>query len=390
LTQPTIYLNNAATSWPKPQEVMDSMLGAVRDLVAPPGRSGSAGLASERALFEARERVAGFIGATDSSRVIFTLNATAALNLAITGLLDTGDHVVTTSMDHNSVARPLARAVDMKKVKVQRVPADGFGLITADQVIDSLTPHTKLIILTHASNVTGGIQPVEEVCSRIGDMGAKRPLVLVDAAQSAGVLPIDVQKTGIDLLAVPGHKSLYGPQGTGFLYISPGVELVPLMEGGTGGQSNLDRQPEHLPDRYESGTPNVPGIVALGEAVNYISRRGVEQIRAHESYLLGILMKGLSGIKGSVLFGPCDPSRQIGMLSFLLEGMDPAEIGSFLEVSRGIIVRVGLHCSPSSHRTIGTFPEGTVRVSPGIFNTEDDVLALIEAVRDLQGARGVS
>ena len=390
MTQRTIYLNNAATSWPKPQQVMDSMIRAVRELVATPGRSGSAGLVSERALFEARESVARFIGASDSSRVIFTLNATAALNLAITGLLDRGDHVITTSMDHNSVARPLARAADRIGVEVDRVVADSFGQVTADQVVDRVTSRTRLIVLTHASNVTGGIQPVEEICSRVRVMSGKRPLVLVDAAQSAGVLPIDVENMSIDLLAVPGHKSLYGPQGTGFLYVSPGVELIPLVEGGTGGQSTLERQPENLPDRYESGTPNIPGLVALGEAVSYISRRGVEDIRAHESHLLQVLIEGLSGIKGAVLFGPCDPSRQIGVLSFHLEGMDPAEVGSFLEGSRDIVVRVGLHCSPHSHRTIGTYPEGTVRVSPGIFNTEDDVLALIEAVRDLQGARGVS
>jgi len=389
LTRPTIYLNNAATSWPKPQEVMEGMARALRELVATPGRSGSAGLASERALFEARETVAEFIGSSDSSRVIFTLNATAALNLAITGLLEAGDHVVTTSMDHNSVARPLARAADVKGVEVHRVQADDQGQISADQIIEKITPRTRLIVLTHASNVTGGIQPVEEICSIVRTVDGNRPLVLVDAAQSAGVLPIDVEKTEIDLLAVPGHKSLYGPQGTGFLYVRPGVELIPLVEGGTGGQSTLERQPEELPDRFESGTPNVPGIVALGQAVSYISRRGVENIRSHESRLLRILTEGLSGIKGAALFGPCDPSSQIGVLSFLLEGMDPAEIGSFLETSRGIIVRVGLHCSPCSHRSIGTFPEGTVRVSPGIFNTEDDVQALVEAVRDLQRARGV-
>jgi cysteine desulfurase family protein len=332
--------------------------------------------------------VAQFVGAGDSSRIIFTCNATAALNLAISGLLVHGDHVVTTSMDHNSVARPLARVGDKQSVSVTRVEADREGVVTPASVLDAVRPETALVILTHASNVTGTIQPVDEISKGLRSAGEDRPRLLVDAAQTAGVLPIDVEASGIDLLAVPGHKALYGPSGTGFLYVAPDLVLDPIFEGGTGGQSTLRRQPELLPERYESGTPNIPGIAALGEAVSFIQEKGLDEIRNHETALFDILISGLREISGVTLFGPCDPRQQVAVVSFSLEGMDPAEVGGFLEETMGIQVRVGLHCSPFSHRTIGSFPEGTVRVSPGLFNSEDDVKALIDGVRKIQEMRG--
>ncbi|NOY87550.1 MAG: aminotransferase class V-fold PLP-dependent enzyme [Deltaproteobacteria bacterium] len=384
----TIYLNNAATTWPKPRCVVEAVLRAMEDLAGTPGRAVTSGLECERAIFHAREEAARFIGASDSSRVIFTPNATAALNLAITGLLKEGDHVVTTSMDHNSVARPLKRAADEKGVEVRRLELSPAGTMEAAGIMDMISPNTRLIVLTEASNVTGSIQPVREVAGAVRAMGENRPLILVDAAQTAGVLPINVEEDGVDLLAVPGHKSLYGPQGTGFLYIAPGVSLDPLMEGGTGGRSELTRQPESLPDRFESGTPNTPGIVALGKALKFLSDRGLEKIREEEIRLMDILMDGLTGIRGVALFGPHDPMKRVGVLSFNVEGMDPAEVGSFLETTRGIILRVGLHCSPHSHRTIGTFPEGTVRISTGIFNTEGEIIELVQGVKDLLRARG--
>lgn len=385
-----IYLNNAATSWPKPEPVVEKMLWATRELSSTPGRSGSSALAGEREIFEAREEVARLIGAEDSSRIIFTLNATQALNLAITGLLTEECHVITTSMDHNSVVRPLARAEDEIGIEVTRLQADARGMVEAGTVAEAVTPRTKLIILTHASNVVGSIQPVEEVCDILRSREGNRPIVLVDAAQSAGVLPLNVVEAGIDLLAVPGHKSLYGPQGTGLLYIAPGVELVPIVEGGTGGQSTLLRQPDVLPEKFESGTPNTPGIAALGEAVRFIQQKGIENIRDHELKLIGILVEGLSRIQGVDLYGPDSIEDRVAVLSFNIKDLDPAEAGSFLEQTRGIQVRVGLHCSPMSHRTIGTFPEGTVRVSPGVFNTEDDVRSLVEGVEELQKFRGIN
>jgi len=380
-----IYLNNAATSWPKPESVVDRMVWAVKELSAAPGRGGASMV--ERVVFEAREAVAGFIGATDSSRIVFTCSATAALNLAISGFLCEGGHVVTTSMDHNSVARPLARMEDVSSVRVTRVQADRDGCLTPDAVMGSIRPDTTLVILTHASNVTGTIQPVQEISQRLIALGEGRPRILVDAAQSLGVLPVDVTASGIDLLAAPGHKALYGPSGTGFLYIGEGVDLVPLLEGGTGGQSDSRRQPDLLPERYESGTPNIPGIAALGEAVGFISGMGLDQIREHENGLLDILLEGLSGLPGVSVYGPGDSRKQLCVVSFSVEDMDPAEVGSFLEDTAGIRVRVGLHCSPFSHRTIGTYPEGTVRVSPGFYNTEEDIHRFVGGVRDLLAMR---
>lgn len=387
MSEKTIYLNNAATSWPKPQRVIDKLVWAATELMAAPGR-GSAGVRSERVIFEARETVANFIGAADSSRVVFTSNATAALNLAIAGILVPGDHVVTTSMDHNSVARPLARMEDTRSVTVTRVEADPSGIVTAGSVLEAVRPETALVVLTHASNVTGTIQPVKEVSEGLRSAGDGRPRLLVDAAQTAGVLPLDVGDSGIDMLAVPGHKALYGPAGTGFLYIAPDLQLDPVFEGGTGGQSTLRRQPELLPERHECGTPNIPGIAALGEAVSFIREKGTEKIRNHETALFTILVDGLRGIPGVTLFGPCDPRFQVAVVSFRVQGMDSAEVAGFLEETRNIQVRVGLHCSPLSHRTIGSFPEGTVRVSPGLFNTEEDVRALVKGVGELQEMRG--
>jgi cysteine desulfurase/selenocysteine lyase len=373
-----IYLNNAATSWPKPDEVVDRMVWAAKELPTAPGRGGASMV--ERVVFETREAVARFIGATDSSRIIFTCNATEALNLAICGLLEKGSHAVTTSMDHNSVARPLARMEDEKGVTVTRVLANKQGMVTPDAVFRAVRPDTALVVLTHASNVTGTIQPLEEIAGRLLSMGEERPRILVDAAQSIGVIPVDVADSGIDLLAAPGHKALYGPAGTGFLYVAPGVTLDPLVEGGTGGQSTSRRQPDLLPERYESGTPNIPGIAALGRAIEFIEARGLEPIRRHESGLLSLLLEGLAGLPGLTIHGPGDPDLQLAVLSFTVEGMDPAEVGGYLEEMTGVRVRVGLHCSPLSHRTIGTYPEGTVRVSPGIFNTEGDIMAFVDSV----------
>jgi len=381
VTEKIIYLNNAATSWPKPDEVLDRMVWAARELMAAPGRGGASMV--ERVIFESREAIARLIGAADSSRIIFTCNATQALNLAICGLLQPGDHVVTTSMDHNSVARPLARMEDNSGVTVTRVQADREGRVAPEAVLEALRPDTALLVLTHASNVTGTIQPLEQITGELLAWSGRRPLVLVDAAQSIGILPIDVSASGIDLLAAPGHKALYGPSGTGFLYVAEGVTLDPLIEGGTGGLSTMRRQPELLPERYESGTPNIPGIAALGKAVEYIGKMGLERIRRHEAGLTALLLRALAELPGVTVYGPGDPEQQLAVVSFTLEGLDPAEVGGFLEETAGIRVRVGLHCSPLSHQTIGSYPEGTVRVSPGIFNTESDVRALANGVGDL-------
>jgi len=389
MTRPVVYLNNAATSWPKPGGVAEAMARAVSDPLCSPRRSSVPD--GDRAIFAAREELAAFIGAPDSSRVAYTANATEALNLAVLGLLGPGDHALSTSMDHNSLARPLARAAAGGALWEQ-VPADPDGWLPAERILSRVRPGTRLVALTHASNVCGALQPVEEVAEGLRRMGSRRPLLLVDAAQTAGVLPLRVAEAGIDLLAAPGHKGLLGPQGTGFLYVAPGAEPEPLREGGTGGSSTGERQPSTLPDRYEAGTPNTPGIIALAEGVRFLAAREAEAgpgwARSVEEALADALLSELARVPGARVFGPHDPPRRVAVVSFTLPPLDPAEVATFLAEAYGIVVRVGLHCSPAAHRTLGTFPAGTVRVSPGVFNTTADISLLGDALRELVALGG--
>lgn len=314
---------------------------------------------------------------------MFTGNATVALNLAIKGLLRPGDHAVTTSVEHNSVTRPLRRMQEAG-VSVTVVPADSTGAVSAGAVASAFRRKTRLVCLVHASNVAGAIQPAAEVARAARRAGA---FTLLDASQTAGSIPISLRDLPVDLLAAPGHKGLLGPQGTGFLYVREGVPLVPLIEGGTGSRSESDRQPEFLPDALESGTPNSVGIAGLGVSLSWLLRKGVETVRRKEEKLLGELLEGMERIPGVTVFGPRDPSRRISVVSLLVEGKDPAKVGHRLEKEFGILVRAGLHCSPASHRTLGTFPEGTVRVSPGPFTTRREVLAFLAALRKIAGSR---
>jgi cysteine desulfurase family protein len=345
-----------------------------------PGRSGhSLSLRSARDLFVARERLAELFGAADSSRFVFTENATAALNQAIKGFLKAGDHVVTTSVEHNSVMRPLRR-MEQAGVSVTVVPAGRDGIVDAKSVAGAFRPKTRLVAVVHASNVSGAIQPVGEIARAARRRGV---LTLVDAAQTAGAIPIDLAELPVDLLAASGHKGLLGPQGTGFLYVRKGISLVPLVEGGTGSRSEDDSQPDFFPDALESGTPNSVGIAGLAASLAWLLRKGVERVREKEAALLAELIDGMAGIPGVEMFGPMDPARCASLLSFRVEGMDPAETGQRLEKRFGVLVRAGLHCSPNSHRTLGTFPEGTVRVSPGPFTTRKEIALFLSALRKI-------
>lgn len=381
----SIYLDNAATSYPKPEPVYRAVDFALRHVGGSPGRGGyKRGLDAVRMVFEAREAVAELFAVRDSSRVVFTGSATEALNLAISGLLMPGDHVVTTKAEHNSVARPLYRA-ESRGVEVTRLDCDRSGLLEPGELARSIRGNTRLIALTHCSNVTGAIQPIGE----IGELARKAGIpFLVDAAQSAGVIPINVEELGVTLLAAPGHKGLLGPQGTGFLYIADGIDPAPLMVGGTGSHSTDERQPAEMPARYESGTQNVPGIAGLKAGLEFIRETGIENIRNRESRLVGSLLDGLARIPGIALYGPPRELERGGIVSFTLKGVDPSAIGFVLDRDHDIAVRVGLHCAPGAHRCIGTFPEGTVRVSPGYFSTQDDIEALIAAVDEI-ARRGV-
>ncbi|KRT72501.1 MAG: cysteine desulfurase [Deltaproteobacteria bacterium CSP1-8] len=349
-----------------------------------PGRSGHAlSIRSARDLFVARERLAELFGARDSSRFVFTGNATEALNQAIKGILRPGDHAVTTSVEHNSVMRPLRR-MEEAGVTVTVVPAGPDGAVDAKAVAAAIRRRTRLVAVVHASNVTGAIQPARQILRAARKAGA---YLLLDAAQTAGSVPLSLSDLPVDLLAAPGHKGLLGPQGTGFLYVREGVPVVPLIEGGTGSRSESDRQPDFFPDALESGTPNSVGIAGLGVSLAWLLRKGIGAVRRKERELLEELVEGMGRIGNVTVYGPRDPSRRASVISFLVDGMDPAEVGRRLEKEFGVLVRSGLHCSPDSHRTIGTFPEGTVRVSPGPFTTGKEIARFLAALRKIAASR---
>lgn len=378
----SIYLDNAATTFPKPEEVYRAADHTLRTVGMAPGRGGySRSVEAARVVFRAREALAELFGIKESSRIIFTHSATEALNLAVKGVVRPGDHLVSTSMEHNSLARPLHHA-EASGVEVTWVQSDSAGYVTTTQIMNALRPETKMVAMTHCSNVTGAVNPVEE----IGPLLRKRGVYfLVDGSQSAGNYPIDVDAMQIDLFAAPGHKGLYGPPGTGFLYIAPGMQLVPLLHGGTGSGSSELTQPDLLPERYESGTVNTPAIAGLLAGVEFVASRGVAAIHACELELVSRLVKGLAAIPGITVYNPGDGRPRCAVVSFTIAGKDPAQIGFELDHRFGISVRVGLHCAPLAHKSIGTYPEGTVRVSPALFNTGEDIDRLLAAVEELAG-----
>ncbi len=378
-----IYFDNAATSWPKPRGVAEAMTHYLAEIGASPGRSGHRlAVDAARVVYGAREAVAELFGAPDPLRVVFGANVTEALNLALNGLLRPGDHVITTSMEHNSVMRPL-RALVREGVQITVVRCSSEGALAPADLETAIRPGTRLIVLNHASNVVGTLLPVAEA----GCIARRHNiLLLVDAAQTAGAYPIDVQADAIDLLAFTGHKSLYGPMGTGGLVIGERVDaaqLKPLKRGGTGSRSEYEEQPEFLPDLCESGTPNAVGLAGLAASTRWILSQGVERIRTHELGLTGQLLAGLAAIPGVTVYGTRDPARQTATVSFNIAGLGPSEVGLRLDDDYEIMCRVGLHCSPAAHRTLGTFPVGTVRFGLGAFNTAEEVDSGLAAVATL-------
>jgi cysteine desulfurase family protein len=376
-----IYLDNAATSFPKPESVYQALDAFARTSLANPGRAGhKMALAAERALDDCRHLLNQLFHGKEPERFVFTLNATDALNMAFKGVLADGDHIITTDLEHNSVSRPL-RALELAgRISLTRVPADGGGTINPDDVIQAITPRTRLIALTHGSNVLGTVQPVAEV----GRIAREHDLLfLVDAAQTAGVLPIDVQEMHIDLLAFPGHKSLLGPTGTGALYVGPRARPRAWREGGTGGDSSSETQPRELPYFLEGGTPNVLGVAGLSAGLKSVQERGLEDIHAHEIELIERLWRRLDEMSGFEVFGHRDGARRVGTLSFRCTALPAAEVGGILDQAFDVAVRPGLHCAPYIHRALGTFPEGTVRVSPGPFSTAEDIDRLAAALAEI-------
>ncbi len=376
-----LYFDNAATSWPKPEAVYKAAEIQMREACGNPGRSGhTRTLEADRLIYRTREAVARLFNISDPARVVFTYNATDALNIALKGFLKTGDHVLYTAMEHNSVLRPLGRLRRDKLITSTMIPCSNQGHPDLDYLEKAYQPETSLLVVNHASNVTGTIAPLKKMIDSAHKRGVK---VLVDAAQTAGVVPIDVKNDNIDLLAFTGHKGLLGPTGTGGLYVSPKIELKPMREGGTGSQSEMDIHPESMPERLEAGTLNSAGLAGLLEGINYISDKRVEQIHESELEIRKYLCTKLEAIDSLILYGPTDSNQVVSVVSFTLEKADCGEIGYILESNYGILCRTGLHCAPLAHQAIGTFPEGTVRLSPGFFSAEKDIDYLINALNEI-------
>lgn len=379
-----LYFDNAATSFPKPPEVQAAMARFAGECGASAGR-GAYRQARDcgRLLDAARSRIARLFGASDPSRVIFTLNCSDALNLAIKGLARPGGHVVHTEMEHNSVLRPLRRLAEEGRITATRVPADAEGWVEPGAVLEAIRPETCLVVVVHASNVCGTLLPVEEIGAGCRARGI--PL-LVDAAQSAGHVPINMPAMGIDLLAAPGHKGLLGPLGTGVLVVRPGLELATLREGGTGSRSEEDRQPDFWPDRHEAGSHNALGIAGLAAGVEWLLERGVAALRAREADLTATVLKELAHLPGVILYGPRQPERRVGVFSLRVAGAEPETLGRRLDDEFDIKVRSGLHCAPFAHQALGTWPDGTTRASLGHFHAERDVEELLSALDKLATA----
>ena len=376
----SIYLDNSATSFPKPEGVYQAVDSSFRHFGANPGRGGHRmSLDASRLVFSARETVADFFSINDASRLVFTSGATESLNIALFGLLNSGDHVVTTAMEHNSVLRPLYQ-LEQSGVTLTIVDADPTGYVSAESIAAACNDSTRLIAMTHCSNVTGTLLPIEEVADVCRTRGL---LLLVDAAQTAGHFPIDVNKHGIDLLALPGHKGLFAPPGIGCLYVREGVELRPLIYGGTGGQSEQEEMPLQMPERLESGTLNTPGIAGLKAGIDFIKEVGLDSIVQHNQQLVNQLINGLRSISDVIVYGPAGTPQHGDAVSFTVLNRDAAEIGFLLDRDYDIMVRVGLHCAPGAHRSIGTFPQGTVRVSPGYFTTAKQIETFVQAVAEI-------
>jgi cysteine desulfurase family protein len=372
-----IYLDNAATTFPKPPGVFAAMERAFHEGLGNPGRSGhELSRRSEGIVEGCRERLARLIHAEESRRIILTASGTDSLNMAIKGLVGPGDHVVTGDLEHNSVLRPLAGL----GAEVTSVPFDEKGYYRVENVAEAIRPGTRLVALTHGSNVLGTIQPIEEIGAVCR---ARDVMFLVDGAQTVGCVPIDVQRMPIDLLAAPGHKSLFGPMGTGFLYVGPRVTLRAWREGGTGGDSLSRHQPSELPYLLESGTPNVLGMAGLAAGVEYVESLGWEEICRREMAWRTKVVEGMGRMPWIERMNVVDDRPTLPLVAFRVRGYRPEELAAVLESSFGIGVRAGLHCAPRVHERLATAPDGAVRVSGSALSAMDDVDRLLAALKEM-------
>jgi cysteine desulfurase/selenocysteine lyase len=385
LSEPVIYLDNAATVYPKPPEILDAALDLYKRYGVNPGRSGyDLCLVGGDLVQTTRDTLTRFFGGTDSDRLCFAYNASDALNILIQGMVNPGDHVVSTTAEHNSVIRPLNHLQRDGVITVDYVPTDSNGRVDPDEIVKHLRPETKLVVVNHGSNVIGTIQPVAEIGRLCRERGIR---FVVDTAQTAGVVPINVQEMNIDALAFTGHKSLLAPTGIGGTYVAEGVEVKHTRYGGTGVRSAYPFHLDEYPFRLEVGTPNVLGILGLHEAQRHIAERGMDAIYRQEMELFSTLQTGLVDIDGVTLHGTTQLSDRLPVLSLTVEGWDPADVGVLLDGDHNIACRTGLQCAPLIHEQMGTAPRGTVRLSVGPMNNADDVDAAIRGVEDIAAVR---
>lgn len=380
-----IYLDNGSTSFPKPEEVYTFMDSFYRNYGVNPGRAGYS-LCIEAGAFveETRKLIANLFGGSNPERLCFCYNSTDALNMILFGLLQPGDHVVTTTLEHNAVLRPLHHLA-RQGVQVDFVPFDGAGFIDPEEVARRFKPHTRVVVLNHGSNVIGTVQPIREVGRRCRERGI---LLVIDASQTAGVVPIHVEEDFVDVLAFTGHKSLMGPTGIGGLYVREGVCVGITRAGGTGVLSALKAHPEEYPYRFEYGTPNVVGIAGLRAGVSWVLNQGLDRIHQRELELCHLLRDGLRGIEGVRLYCADDLTDHLAVLSFNVEGLPPEAVGAALDREWQVACRPGLHCAPMAHEQLGTLPlGGTVRVSIGPFNTREHIERLVEGVTQIAARR---
>ncbi|AYD39911.1 aminotransferase class V-fold PLP-dependent enzyme [Clostridium fermenticellae] len=379
-----IYLDNAATSYPKPDAVIQKMMQYMKEIGATAGRGAyKTAIEADRLVFNTRKMVCKLFNGNDPSKVIFTYNITEALNMVINGFLKEGAHVITSSLEHNSVWRPLKTLERDRNIEISKVPCTKEGITKASDIEKLIKPNTKLIVFTYASNVIGTIQPIKE----IGIIAKKHNILfLVDSAQTAGSYPIDVVKDNIDILAFTGHKSLLGPTGTGGFLINcdSDANIMPSKSGGTGGDSSYPYQPDYLPNKYEAGTLNVAGIIGLGEALNFICSTGIENIRKKEQELVKYALQRLDEIDGIHIYGPKDYNKIVGVIAFNLENIPAEDIAFELDRKYNIMVRVGIHCAPTAHELIGTLERGAVRIGIGYFNSKDDIDKLVSALKNIE------
>lgn len=377
-----VYLDNAATTFPKPKQVIDAMYNYMLNIGGNAGRGNySNSLQSNRCLYDARETICNFFGYDNPSNVIFTNNVTTSLNMLIKGLLKPGDHVITSSMEHNSVIRPLIDCKISIHIDLDIVNADSKGFISIDDIEKSIRSETKLVIITQASNVTGSIQNIKQIGKLCKDNGI---FFIIDSSQGAGVLDINMKLTHADAIAFTGHKSLLGPQGIGGFIIDDNLNknCLSILQGGTGSLSYSLEQPDFLPDKFECGTHNLPGIVGLSESIKFINSIGLNEINEHNKYLLKYLLNGLMNISGLKVYGDTSGDNSTTCVSINSDSLDASELGYLLE-NEGIKTRCGLHCSPLAHKTIGTYPNGTVRLSLSYFTTKTDIEYTLKSINKI-------